>query len=91
MHYWVSHSLPIKVKMQNYSQLWDTSLSYEIDNKSLKYMSRERALVLRAAPEGSNWSFKAESTFRKNVVDQYASRRRIIHDSLASVKNAFGI
>ena len=85
MHYWVTHSLPILIKTKNYNRLWDTSLSYEIDNKSLKYLSRERSLVLRAAPEGSGLSFKAESTFRKNVIDQYASRRYIIQDSLSSI------
>lgn len=70
---------------------WDTSLSYEIDNKSLKYLSRERSLVFRAVPNMSYWSFKAESTFRKNVVDQYASKKYIINDSLASIKTSVGV
>ena len=36
-------------------------------------------------------TLKAESTFRKNVVDQYASRKYIINDSLASVKTSVGV
>ena len=83
MHYWLTHTLPLKN--------WNTSLSYEIDNKSLKYLSRERSLVFRAIPDFCNWSFKAESTFRKNVVDQYASKKYIINDSLASIKTSIGL
>ena len=83
MHYWMTHTMPLFK--------WNTSLSYEIDTKSLKYLSRERSLVLRASPSDSPWTLKAESTFRKNVVDQYASRKYIINDSLASVKTSLGV
>jgi hypothetical protein len=78
MHYWVTHSLPIFSNIVSpfgaRKKIWDTSLSYEIDNKSLKYLSRERSLVYRATPIGSDGNpmpvtLKAESTFRKNVVD----------------------
>ena len=83
--------MPVLVKAGKREQTWNTSVSYEIDNKSLKYLSRERSLVFRATPEGSSWSVKAESTFRKNVVDQYASRKFIINDSLSSTKTAVGV
>jgi hypothetical protein len=36
-------------------------------------------------------TLKAESTFRKNVVDQYASKKYIINDSLASIKTSVGM
>ena len=101
MHYWVTHNLPLfsdknRTPFGAKQKIWDTSLSYEIDNKSQKYLSRERSLVYRATPIANDGSplpvtFKAESTFRKNVVDQYASKKYIINDSLASIKTSVGM
>jgi len=91
MHYWCTHSFPLLVGPKNNKRLWNTSVSYEVDNKHLKYLSRERSLIFRATPDNMPVSFKLESTFRKNLVDQYASREFILNDSLPSIKNAIGI
>jgi hypothetical protein len=78
MHYWFTHSFPLLVGLKKNKKLWNTSVSYEVDNKHLKYLSRERSLIFRAQPDNSALSFKLESTFRKNLVDQYASRKFIL-------------
>lgn len=53
-------------------------------------------MVYRATPMSRDGNplpvtLKAESTFRKNVVDQYASKKYIINDSLASIKTSVGM
>lgn len=83
--------MPYQFRRNNRLQNWNTSLSYEIDNKSFKYLSRERSLVFRAQEEDSPWGLKAEITHRKNIVDQYASRKFIMNDSQASVKKSIGV
>lgn len=80
MRYWFTYNNPISFylprSLQKFSsnppglpESWQTSLSYEVDNKSNKFLSREHSLVFRAQNEGSPLSFEAESTFRKNMVD----------------------
>lgn len=83
MHYWLTHHYPLS---------WaNCSMSYEIDNKHLKFITRERSLVFRFSPHNALWNLRLESVFRKNLVDQYSSRKYILNDSLPSVKNSIGI
>lgn len=91
MHYWLTHTMPIFFRYKNEPQYWQTSLSYELDNKSSKYLSRERSIVFRAQPTDSPWAYRAESNFRKNIIDQYASRKFILNDSQASEKFSLGV
>ena len=80
MHYRFSHDTPVTFGKGPEKQEWLSSLSYEIDNKCLKYLSRERTLALRMTPkmnqnpEEGSWTYKLESSFRKNLVDPYASK-----------------
>ena len=39
------------IKFLRKDRPWNTTLSFEIDNKSVKYLSRERALVLTMSPQ----------------------------------------
>ena len=73
MRYWMTHSQPF--------EKGDASLTYEIDNKSTKFLSREKGLRWRFSPYNASWSTFLEYTQRKNTIDKYASRHFIEFDS----------
>jgi len=54
MRYWMTHSYPFK----NFLYKWegDSALTYEIDNKSTKFLSREKGLKWRFTPTDATYS-----------------------------------
>ena len=96
VHQWFTYATPFTVPNLKLTKFFQnkqflTSTSYEIDNKHLKYLSREHSFVFRAQQEQSPWSFQAESVLRKNLIDQYASRELIYSDNLPSVKHSVSL
>ena len=86
MHYQYNYYVPLVTKLMK----WNLNLTYEIDNKHYKYLSREKSLALSAQPEELPWNFKLERSSRTNIVDRYASRKYIINDTLPSQKISLG-
>jgi hypothetical protein len=46
MKYWSTHSYPVDLEKIK----GDSSLTYEVDNKSTKFLSREKSFKLRFSP-----------------------------------------
>ena len=69
----------------------DVDLSYEIDHKQSKFISKENSLILRAGREGSKWKVKFEGTQRKNLIDPYSSREYLKNEIMLNYKQSVGL
>lgn len=69
----------------------DVDLSYEIDHKQAKFISKEKSLILKAGFEGSKWKLKFDGTQRKNLIDPYSSREYLKNETMLNYKQSVGV
>jgi hypothetical protein len=60
--------------------------TYEVENKTYKYVSREHSHLLGLTSPVSPWSLSIQRSLRKNLIDKDASRQFLLHESLPSMK-----
>ena len=89
-HYWLKHLTPIKIGKEGEQEIWNLTSSFEIDHRAQKYLTRENSFSFALSRPECPWSYKAESTLRKNVIDKCASADFITNDSLPTIKNSIG-
>ena len=54
-------------------------------------MSREASYTLRAGEVGSPWRLRFENTFRKNMIDSFASHEYLKNEIMPTWKQAIGL
>lgn len=69
---------------------YDTEFSYEYDHKQSKFIAKEKSLIFKVGPSGSNWKLKFDGTQRKNLIDKYSSKEYLTEEIMLSYKQSIG-
>jgi hypothetical protein len=70
---------------------YDAELGYEVDTRQSKFISREASYTLRTGEVGSPWKLRFENTFRKNVIDSFASHKYLKDEIMPTWKQSVGV
>ena len=70
---------------------YEAEFGYEVDTRQSKFMSNESSFTLRTGEVGSPWKLRFENTFRKNVIDSFASHEYLRDEIMPTYKQAVGL
>ena len=65
---------------------FEAEFGYEVDTRESKFKSREQSFTLRTGAVGSPWRLRFENTFRRNVIDSFASHEYLKDEIMPTYK-----